>query len=58
MGGDILFLLRSVEEGEGEDGDGCCALDVQESFVKERKFSRWSHRGRLVFMTRPSCQGG
>ena len=27
---DIFFSLRPVEEGEGEDGDGCCASDIQE----------------------------
>ena len=30
VGGDVSFVLRSMEEGEGEDGDGCCTLDVQE----------------------------
>jgi len=30
MGGDVFFLLHTVEEREGEDGDGCCAPDVQE----------------------------
>jgi len=29
-GGDVSFVLCLVEEGEGEDGDGCCTLDVQE----------------------------
>ena len=29
-GGDVSFVLRSVEEGEGENGDGCCTLDFQE----------------------------
>ena len=29
MGGDVSFL-RPVEEGEGDDGNGCCAFDVQE----------------------------
>ena len=33
-GGDVSFVLRSVEEGEGEDGDGCCTPDVQESFCQ------------------------
>jgi len=28
VGGDVFFLLRLVEEGEGEDGDGCCIPDV------------------------------
>ena len=28
VGADVFFLLRSMEEGKGEDGDGCCALDV------------------------------
>jgi len=28
VGGDIFYLLRPVEEGEGEDGDGCCAPDI------------------------------
>ena len=27
---DVSFVLHLVEEGEGEDGDGYCALDVQE----------------------------
>ena len=26
--GDVFFILRRVEEGEGEDGDSCCAPDV------------------------------
>jgi len=30
VGGDVSFVLRLVEEGGGEDGDGYCALDVRE----------------------------
>ena len=30
VGGDVFFFLRPVQEGEGEDGDSCCALDVHE----------------------------
>ena len=33
--GDAFFFLHSVEETEGEDGDGCYALDDQE-FVCQR----------------------
>ena len=39
MGCDVFFLLRPVKEREGEDGDGCCAHDVQE----------FSYRGTSVF---------
>jgi len=35
-----VFLLRRVEEGEGEDGDGCCEPDIQE----------FGCRGTSVFM--------
>ena len=31
MGSDVFFVLCSVEEGEGEDGDGCCTPNVPES---------------------------
>jgi len=31
VSGNVPFVLRSVEEGEGEDGDGSYTLDVQES---------------------------
>ena len=34
MGDDVSFIFRSVEEGEGEDGDDCCTLDVEESFCQ------------------------
>ena len=30
-GGDVSFVLRSLEEEEGEDSDGCCVLNVQKS---------------------------
>ena len=30
VGGDVFFLHHPVEEGEGEDGNGCCTPDVQE----------------------------
>ena len=30
-GGDVYFLLPSVEEGEGKDGNGCYAPDIHES---------------------------
>ena len=30
VGCDIFFLLCLVEEREGENGDSCCASDVQE----------------------------
>ena len=39
VGGDVFFLLRSMEEGEGEEGDGCCASDVLE----------FGYRGTSVF---------
>ena len=53
VSGNVFFLLRLVEEGEGEDGDGCCAPDVQE----------FSCRGTSIFAMGSSrkvsgCQGG
>ena len=39
VGGDILFLLRPMEEGEGEDGDGCFTPHVQEFVCRETSFS-------------------
>ena len=34
MSGDVSFLFRPVEEGEGEDGDGCCAPGAHESVCR------------------------
>ena len=48
MGDDVSFLLRPVEEEEGENGEGCCAPDVQE-FVCQ---------GALVFVMGPSRDFG
>ena len=31
MSGDVSFIIRLVEEGEGEGGDVCYTPDVQES---------------------------
>ena len=33
-GGDVSFLPRSVKEGGGEDGNGYCVPDVQESIYQ------------------------
>ena len=53
----MSFLVRSVEKGEGEDGNGCYTPDVQESVYQGISLFGMDSSGSLSFHDEAQLSG-
>ena len=57
VGGDVFFLLHPMKEGEEEDRDGCCTLDVQEFGYRGTPFFKLGSSRKVSFHNKAKYQG-